>query len=158
MQKINPKLSSDNLQDALITVFVAIIQVSVLFGLPGFVVYWLTDNEPVAWLITLSIYLLFLSFSIFSITVGEEGIKFNRLFGLPKLLSWSEITSIEPASPEELILKGWLWPLFPAREMTFCLSSRGHYRITHHGGYCYYPPENPESFMTLINQYKSKAL
>src|SRR6476646_6142082 len=144
MQKINPKLSSDNLQDALITVFVAIIQISALFGFPGFLIYWVTGSEITAWLVAISIYFLFLSFSVFSLAVGEEGIKFNRLFGSPKSLSWTDITAIEPVSSQEIIFEGWLWPLFPAKEMTFCLSSRGHYKISYRGGHCYYPPENPK--------------
>ena len=158
MQKINPKFSCDNLQDASITVLIAIIQISILFVLPSFLIYVLTGSESIAWLAFLSIYILFLSYSVFSISVGEEGIRFNRLFGTPKSLSWSEITAIESVSRKELIFKGWLWPLFPAKEMTFCLSSNGHYKIIYHGGYCYYPPANPENFIALISQYKSKAL
>ncbi len=158
MQKINPKFSCDNLQDAFIMVSIAIIQMSILFGLPSFLIYALTGSESFSLLTFVFVYILFLSFSVSSISVGEEGIKFKRLFGTPKSLSWSEITAIEPVSPKELIFKGWLWPIFPAKEMSFCLSSNGHFKINYHGGYCYYPPANPENFMAIISQYKSKAL
>jgi len=158
MQKIKPKFLCDNLQDTGVTVLVAVVQMAVLFGVPGLLGYWLTGSEGVAWSVVIGMYLLFLSFSVFSISVGEEGIKFNRLFGSPKSLSWADIKEIDEVSPRELIVDGWLWPLFPTREMTPCLSSRGHFKITYHGGHCYYPPEDVELFSALVKQYKSKVL
>ena len=158
MQKIHPKFLCDNLQDVLLTSLSATVQLIVLFGMPAYLVYFLTNNESIVWNVFIISYLVFISFSVFSLSISEEGIKFNRLFGTPKFLSWKEITEIELTQPKELILQGWFWPPFPAREMTFSLSNRGHYKISYNGGYCYFPPKNPEAFLALVNQYKSKAL
>lgn len=158
VQKISPKMYPDNSQDLLVALLVGIFQIAILFGLPGFIVYWLSGSTVLAWAIMISLYVLFLSFSVFSLSLDDKGIKFHRLFGIPKNLTWDEIVKIEHVSPRELVVKGWLWPLFPAKEMTACFSTRGHFKITYQGGFCFYPPKDVETFTALIRQSKPSAL
>jgi len=99
------------------------------------------------------VYIIFLMFTVWSINVSEKGITFYRFLGFPKKLRWDLINDISPASRIEVIQRGWLWPLLPAREMTPTLSSLGHYRISWDGGYCYFPPSSAKIFEAEVNKY-----
>jgi hypothetical protein len=96
-------------------------------------------------------------YSVASIAVNDRGIVFSRIFGNPKFLAWQDIKEIAPASRRELILHGWLWPLLPAREMTPSLTSMGHYRIAWTKGWCYFPPQDAESFLRLVAGHLPKS-
>jgi hypothetical protein len=106
----------------------------------GFVVYCLA-------------YGMFLLFVVRKLSIDDNGILFVRVLGSPKILKWTDIESIEKVSRKELILRGWLWPLFPAREMTACLSSKNHFRIKWRDGFCYFPPRHEGDFEELIRKY-----
>jgi hypothetical protein len=97
---------------------------------------------------------LWFLFVVWSITVDNNGIRFHRVIGNPKHLSWSEITSIEEVGRHELVLRGWLWPIFPSREMTCCLSAKGHFRISWKSGFCYFPPKDIQQFQNCIKDVK----
>lgn len=86
-------------------------------------------------------------FVVWQLRCDEEGLEFVRALGNPGKILWSEIESIEPPSPDEVMLQGWLWPRFPMREMTPTLTSVGHYRIRWAGGVAYFPPRDARQFL-----------
>ena len=91
-----------------------------------------------------------LLFMVRRLTVSSDGLRFHRVLGSPKFLAWERISSVAIAPRNELILRGWLWPLFPSRESTPSLSALKHYRITWDGGFCYYPPARTEDFEQYV--------
>jgi hypothetical protein len=105
-----------------------------------------------------ALYLVFLGFSVSSLSLSPEGVRFHRLFGSPKFLPWSAVRSVEVAPRWELITKGWLWPLFPCREMTASFTSLRHYRISWAGGFCYYPPADAETFEEYVSRHLQKPV
>jgi len=125
---------------------VGILQILALLGIPAAIAYVLSKSTLVTSLVLLASYIIFLLFSVRFISLGTDGIKFHRVLGTPKVLPWKLITSIERASRRELIFRGWLWPLFPPREITASLSSLDHFRIDWIGGFCYYPPRDVVEF------------
>jgi hypothetical protein len=152
--RVKPRIMPRSIGDFCMGFFVVFpVQMFVLFILPGLVGYLVSHSELMALLPPVIVYLLFLAFSVWSITLTPEGIRFHRLIGVPKFLPWSSISSVEIASQRELITKGWLWPLFPAREMTPSLSSVRHYRISWREGFCYYPPAEAAAFEAHVRRY-----
>ena len=143
---IAPRIRPRDRLDGLLSAVVGLFQAAILFGLPALAAYLLTHSGVTAIAVFCAVYGLFFSFAVMRISISSEGIRFHRCFGSPRFLSWGRVTSIGVAPRAELILRGWLWPLFPAREMTACLSSLQHYRITWDGGMCYYPPAEPSLF------------
>jgi hypothetical protein len=127
---IKPHLLPRSLSDFLITFLILLLQLDGLFVVPALVIFLVFYSCMLAFLVPLAVYFVFLALSVWSITLSKDGIHFRRLLGSPKMLPWSDVVSIEVAPRWELIRKGWLWPLIPAREMTASLSSLGHYRIT----------------------------
>jgi hypothetical protein len=125
-----------SLSDFLITILIAApLQLGGLFVVPAFASFAIFRSETLTLLVLIAIYFAFLTLSVWSITLSEDGIHFRRFLGSPKLLLWNEVVSIEVTPRWELIRKGWLWPLIPAREMTTSLTSLGHYRITWADGF-----------------------
>ena len=147
---IAPRIQPRGLADGLLSAVIGLVQVAVLFGIPALAAYLLTRSGIIAFAAFCAAYGLFLSFSVVRISVSSEGIRFHRWFGSPRFLPWQSIIAVTVAPRSELILRGWLWPLFPAREMTACLSSLQHYRITWDGGSCYYPPADPSLFEQYV--------
>ena len=91
-------------------------------------------------------YAFFLLFMVRRLTVASDGLHFHRVLGSPKFLAWDRISTIVIVSRSEVVVRGWLWPPFPSREMTPALTALRHYRISWDGGYCYYPPAKMEDF------------
>ena len=143
---ITPRIKPRDFIDGLLSAVVGIFQAAVLFGVPALAAYLLTHSGILAFVVFCAAFGLFQSFSVARISISSEGMRFHRCFGFPRFLPWVRITSIAVAPRAELVLRGWLWPLFPSREMTACLSSLQHYRITWDGGTCYYPPADPSLF------------
>ena len=73
------------------------------------------------------------------------------MLGSPGKIPWADVESIEPASPDEVVVHGWLWPRFPMREMTPTLTSVGHYRIRWQGGAAYFPPRDVQQFLYAMD-------
>jgi hypothetical protein len=90
---------------------------------------------------------VFCSFAVTRLTLSTQGIRFHRVFGSPRFLPWDRIVSVAVAPRRELVLQGWLWPPFPAREMTASLTAREHVRISWQDGYCYFPPVELEAVL-----------
>ena len=145
---IAPRILPRGLVDFAISSVVGVFQTFILFGAPAAIAFFLTGSTAITFGTFCVAYVFFLLFCVRHISLGEDGIKFHRLLGTPKFLPWSRITSISPASRRELILRGWLWPIFPAREMTASLTSLNHYRIAWVDGFCYYPPRDAHDLET----------
>lgn len=139
--------------DAAVAVGVGCLQLLVLFLLPAIVVGVISRSLVVGILTYLALYGIWLLLSVTKLELSSSGIRFVRVLGKPKFLSWSEISSVAPASREEVVLHGWLWPPFPAREMTFSLSSLGHYAIRSDGRTTYYPPAEPRVFEQFVAKH-----
>lgn len=143
--------------DLMISTGVNLLQ-SVLFLVPAFLVSRATASTPMAIATALGLYLLFAAHRVRSLDVGIDGIRFNRWLGRPKLIPWDQFRSAGIATRRELVLRGWLWPPFPAREMTPSYTSLGHCRFDYTGGYCYYPPANAEQLLNVIESYKGLGI
>lgn len=144
------------LGDFVITMFVALpIQFTVLFIIPGLAVAFAFESVDLGFLTAGLVYVVFLLFSVSSISLANDGIRFKRVLGGPKHLPWNEVIEVSEVGRWELVTKGWLWPIFPAREMTACLSSLHHFKIYWRGGSCYFPPSNIEAFQDKVNSHLS---
>lgn len=150
---IKPQIGPRDIIDGRISALVGLVQMLLLFGIPCGITYMVTRNPFVVVAVFVAVYLSFLSFSVFRLEASVSGLYFKRLLGSPKFLRWDEIKEIKEVGRRELVLQGWLWPLFPAREMTPSLSSLHHYRITWGRRHCYYPPENPQEFEELVREH-----
>ncbi len=147
-----------DLSDFLVTLIIGSFQVIALFVVPGLIIYLLTNNVWAGAITFLISYCTFFMFSIFRIAVTETGIIITRLFGKPKKLNWSQIHGYAEASPKDVVLNGWLWPLFPAQEMTIGLTCKGFVKLQHENGFFYYPPDNKVLFIETIEKYGIKKL
>lgn len=115
-------------------------------GWPALLAFFLTHSLGIAFLAFCVAYGIALLFMVRRLTITSDGLRFHRILGSPKFIQWDRISSIAVAPRSELILRGWLWPLFPSREITPSLSVLRHYRITWDFGFCYYPPAHTEDF------------
>ncbi len=149
-----PKVVTQGVFDALLATLFGLLLVAILCGLPAVLVFLLTQSLIAAAAAFLVVYLGFLAFTVWSLSASERGLRLHRLFGAPRLIPWDQITSVREVGREELILQGWLWPLFPPREFTPCMSSMGHFRIDFDGRHLYYPPRDAD----LFRQYMASKL
>ena len=154
---IKPRLLPRGPADMLLGVSVGVLQAAFLFYGPAILVGYLFRSFWVGLVVFIVIFTAWILLSVTKLHLSAEGVRFVRLLGSPKFLAWNEIQSIEPAPPRELVLKGWLWPLFPAREMTFCLSAMGHYRFRYGDRYTYFPPADESAFRGLIAKHLPHA-
>jgi hypothetical protein len=136
--------------DLFICLVVGSLQLLVLFALPCFVVFMATSSALIAGFGFLVVYAIFLSISVWSLELTTDGIRFARFLGSPRFIPWNQISTVKRVPRSELILHGWLWPPFPAREMTASLSRRDHFRIQYATGFRYFPPNDPEHFEAVI--------
>jgi hypothetical protein len=143
---IKPRILPRDLIDVCLGLPIGIFLTIVLFGIPALIALYVTGSFGAAVFTYCTTFGVFMLFVVSRLTVKADGLHFHRILGSPKFLSWDRITSVEIASRKELILSGWLWPLFPPREMSPSLSALQNYRITWDGGYCYYPPAHIEDF------------
>ncbi|MBA4369530.1 MAG: hypothetical protein C0403_18035 [Desulfobacterium sp.] len=155
-QIIKPRFAPRDLIDIFIGIPIGLFQAIVLFGIPGVIVGLVSNNVFMGLLGYCIFYCFFLLFSVWKAKLDDEGILFYRVLGNPKRLRWSEINSIEEVGRKEVVIKGWLWPIFPPREFTPCLSAKNHFRITWDNGFCYYPPKDVEVFTQLFKTYMKK--
>ena len=126
-------------------------------ALPCLVVFMATSSALVAGFGFLVVYAIFLSMSVWSLELTTDGIRFARFLGSPKFIPWNQISTVKRVPRSELILHGWLWPPFPAREMTASLSSRDHFRIQYATGFRYFPPSDPDSFEEVVRRFAPSA-
>jgi hypothetical protein len=155
---IQPRIMPRDMRDAAITVLCSVLQIGVLFVLPGVLVLWATHS--ISWALTISAwaYGIFLLFTVARLVITPAGIEVARLCGGPRFLKWEDITEVRLAPRSELLLRGWTWPLFPMREMTPSLSSVGHYRIQFGARWIYFPPKDAALFLASIRPYTGVPL
>jgi len=151
---IKPRVWPLNFSDLVISVLVTVPFMTCLFVLPSALMFLLSGSLWLAFLTSFVVYIAFVLFTVWNISLSSEGIRFARLLGNPRFIAWRDIVAVEKAPRRELICKGWLW--FPIREMTTSLSSFGHYRIAWKTGFCYYPPADGMSFEKIVSQYRSQ--
>jgi hypothetical protein len=132
--------------DVFLGIPIGLFQTIVILGTPAFIVFYFTHSVEISFLACCLTHGFLLLFTVRGLTVASDGLHFHRILGSPKFLPWECITSVETAPRKELILRGWLWPLFPPREMTVTLSALHHYRITWDKGFFYFPPATIEEF------------
>lgn len=153
MTSIKPRILPRDAADLFIFLFVCLpFQFFPLFGIPFLAGFLVAGSVIAGIFMILSVYVLILLFTVWTLRVSETGIEFRRIFGSPKFLEWTEFSSIRPATRREVILRGWLWPLFPAREMTACLSARDHVRFEGPFGVCFFPPGDTKEFFKLVGK------
>ena len=143
---IPPRILPRDFLDVCICLLVGLFQTAILFGLPALLAYILTHSLVIAFIVVCAAYGFCLLFVVRCLTVSVEGLRFHRVLGSPKFLPWERISSVQMVSRSELILRGWLWPLFPSREIAPSLSAIQHFRISWDSGFCYYPPADPKLF------------
>jgi hypothetical protein len=157
--KVKARTAPRDITDVLICLFVAMpLQLVPVLIIPSAIVYFLTLSFIWTFATYVAIYCVWLAFTVWSLQLSDSGIRFTRLFGSPRFIRWEEVTDIAEAPRREVVIQGWIWPRFPAREMTPSLSALHHFRIRWRGGWCYYPPADTESFRKLIDEFKTKRV
>jgi hypothetical protein len=158
--RIMPRGPVDAAVGLVIGVIYFVVQVGVALIAIG-AVNALTHNP---WAVVLTFLAMFfvvplfpLLFTVWRLRCDEEGIEFVRALGKPGKIPWTQVESIEPASPDEVVWQAWLRPGFPKREMTLSLTSVGHYRIRWQGGVAYFPPRDARQFLYAIEVGRSCA-
>lgn len=150
-----PRFAPRNLADAVISVAIGLLQIAVLFVLPGVLVYAATGGGSLGLMTGLVLYWVFVLFSVSKVEVGSAGIRFKRLLGGPRFLPWSTITGVAEAPRRELIVHGWLWPLLPPREMSPSCTSLGHYRIGYGERFVYFAPSDAAAFLAAVERFST---
>lgn len=150
---VKPRILPRDFIDCVLSVSVGLALVGVLLGVPALVAYWISHSVVIAFLTFCLFHGVFSCFAVSCLTLSPGGIRFHRLFGSPRFLPWEHIVSISVAPRSELVLRGWLWPPFPAREMTASLTAREHLRISWRDGYCYFPPVEPQAILAYASAY-----
>jgi len=146
----SPRVATQDGLDVLLAFLVGGLLAAILFGLPALIAFFFTHSFIVAAAAFIIFYLGYLAFSVWSLSASDHGLRFHRLLGGPQLIPWCHITSIREVGRAEVILHGWIWPLFPPREFTACPSSLGHFRIDYDGGHIYYPPRDADQFRQFV--------
>ena len=143
--------------DAAVTGAVGFVQMFVLFFVPACVVGTVARSLEAGLFTCLIIYVFWLLFTVRHLRCDEQALEFVRTLGMPKRIPWAELGSVEEVPRAELVLRGWLWPPFPAREMTPSLTSIGHYRISWREGDAYFPPRDVQAFLEAIRRGREGA-
>ena len=158
MEEFKPKITTSGFIDFVIFLTFGILQTVIMFALPGYLIFSVTGNEILGWASGAALYIVFTLFIVKSITISESGIDLKRMFGNPKSIPWDRVRGYIEVTPKEVIIFGWLWPLFPAREMTPCMSCKGHVRIQLDDGYFYYPPNDLHRFREALEKHGARKL
>jgi hypothetical protein len=153
MESFKPRILPHDFIDILIGVVIGTMLIVVSFVIPSVLAIWLSGNVVVGVATFLGIYCVWLLFWVRKLELSERGIRFVRVLGWPALVPWSDVESISLAPRLEVVLRGWIWPLFPPREMTASLTALGHYRIRFTAGTAYFPPANVEPFEIAIRRF-----
>ena len=136
---------------------ISVVACTIFIFLPAVVVGIVSHSILLGLLTFFSIYGSILSVMIWSVRVSEAGIRFVRLLGYPRFLSWDQMEKIEPVDRTEVILRGWLEPRFPPREITYSSSTRNHFIVAWSGNWLYFPPRNVRLFREFIRRYHDKS-
>lgn len=122
-RSFKPRLAPNGLADLLGTSLIGAAMIGVLFILPSILVGTLLD--PRAGLLTFAaLYAVWLLFTVRRLDVDADGIHFVRVLGEPRLIRWADIETVDEVGPAEVILRAFMVPPFPPREMTAELTVR----------------------------------
>lgn len=158
MVKIVPRILPRTFPDFLLTLSVGIIQILILVVLPYKLVGVVANND-VATIIPFLVILYFVLGGVRFLGIDSEGIKFKRVLGAPKRIEWRFLEGVEVSPPLRTICLGWLWPIIPAREMTFSFSSYNHVLFHYSGGkLAFFSPYDIELLLACVQKYKPEAL
>lgn len=148
-----PRFAPRGLMDGLIAICAGSLVSVIISGVPALIGYAISQNVLVALFFAMVAYLALVLFSVSKIAISPAGIRFARILGTPKFLPWDAVTRIEEAPRNELIVRGWLWPLFPPRELSTSVSCEGHFRIEFGGKSVYFPPHDKVGFVAAAREY-----
>jgi hypothetical protein len=150
--KIKARTLPRDLVDILIGFPLGLLAGALSMGVPALIVAFSVSALAGA----ITFFLLYIAsflFMVQSLEIDNTGILFRRVLGEPKYLLKSEIVSIEEAPRREVIIHGWLWPIFPfSREMSACMSAKNHFRIRWQSGVYYFPPKDIEQFKNAVSE------
>ncbi|MGO9002587.1 MAG: hypothetical protein ACLPYZ_12675 [Limisphaerales bacterium] len=155
---IKPRILPRDFIDVCLGFPIGLLLVTLFFGVPALAAFLIArafgvsiDLSLIAAFVAYCLfYGFFLLFMVRRLTVAPDGLHFHRVLGSPKFLAWERISSVVVAPRSEVVIRGWLWPPFPSREITPSLSALQHYRISWDGGFCYYPPARVEDFEQYV--------
>ena len=153
---LEPRVRPQSFADGALATAVGVFQLLV-FALPGVLAFAFFQSDWPAIALLVAVPVFFNLHCISQTSLDATGIHFKRVLGTPKTLLWSEITSVREASSAEVVFSGWLWPFFPAREMTPSLTTIGHFRIQFADRWVYFPPKEPEKFLEYVRINKPDA-
>jgi hypothetical protein len=153
---LKPLILPQSFSDGALAAAVGALQFLV-FVLPGALALATFENNLPGIVLLVAVPLFFNLHCISQTSVDTDGIHFKRVLGAPRTILWSEITSVHAVSSRELVVNGWLWPLFPAREMTPSLTTLGHYRIQFGTRWVYFPPKEPEKLLEYVRRNAGDA-
>ncbi len=157
--KIKPRILPRNILDILIGVPILVYGVVVVYLLPVFMVLLIFDSVICAIILFLLIWGYFVFGGVRYLVVDENGILFKRIIGNPKYIAWENLENVELSKPLNTVLKGWIWPLTPPREMTFSLSAHGHFEFEYNGGkIVFFPPKSENELLNVIQEHKPQVL
>jgi hypothetical protein len=153
---LKPHSGPRDLADVLVGLLVAVPTLGVLYGIPAAIVVAIGGSWTLALVaaaLGAALFTLFVSplFTVRSLRISAEGLRFERVLGRPKFLPWSKVTRIRAARRVEVVLWGWLLPPFPAREATRSTSSLGHMRIEY--ARRFFPPHDPRLFEEAVGRW-----
>ena len=160
-----PRILPNSVFDFFAGILISSILTSVTIFLPAIVVALLAKSILAGFVTFSAVYGLWLLFTVKRLELDHDGIHFIRVLGGPKTIRWADIESIDDVTPAEVVLRAWMIPPFPPREMTVSCSMSGHVRIrfrTDERGKdledTYFPPRELDEFRSLVETYSKRAI
>ena len=92
------------------------------------------------------------AYSVSALELDDTGIRFRRLVGQPRFVSWDRLTGVRRAERAEVVLRGWLLPPIPPRAAARSVTSVGHYRFEWAGGATYFPPADEAALLAHLER------
>ena len=152
---IRPHALPRDARDAFIAVVATFLIGAALF-LVGFAVVDLFRGPRTAAIVGFIIALVALGSialrTVRGIELDDTGIRFRRMVGGPRFLSWDNVTAVRRADRAEVVLRGWLLPPIPPRAPARSVTSIGHYRFDWKGGFCYFPPAEEAALIAHLER------
>ena len=163
--RVQPRILPRDVLDVVIGLPIGLVHVAICAAGPVALVTlsflglgWTTEHALLAGALAfIALAVVALGFTVRRLEIDSQGIRFVRILGSPKFLEWAQIDEIAPASRSEVVIHGWLWPIFPPNEATATLTALGHFRIRFGSETRYFPPANPDEFVQFVDQFRRAA-
>ena len=152
--KIQPRILPRDILDFLLFGLI-IIMGFLIVTLPIALIFLLTGNHFLIFLLYGLIAFLTLRYSAGHISISKKGIKFHTIIGIPRFVGWEDILEIKKATSKDFIIEGLLTPSTLVRETGKSGTIKGYYKIIWKTNYFYFPPRNAEEFENLITKYSN---